>query len=108
MLTLPSAIAAYVQAANSQAPEQVAACFEQDATVRDEQRVRYGREEIAAWSADTVERYRSTIEPLDIASADGQHLMRATVRGNFPGSPVALVFRFTLGGQAIASLEITS
>ena len=108
MLTLPTAIAAYVEAANSQAPEQVAACFQQDATVLDEQHVRHGREEIAAWAADAVERYRSTIEPLDIASVDGQHLMRATVRGNFPGSPITLVFRFALVGQAIASLEITS
>lgn len=34
--------------------------------------------------------------------------MRATVRGNFPGSPATLVFRFALEGQAIGALEITA
>lgn len=107
MLTLPSPIAAYVDAANAQAPEQVAASFEIEATVHDERRIHHGRREIAAWAAESGERYRSTIEPRAIDSVDGQHLMHATVRGDFPGSPATLVFRFTLGDQAIAALEIT-
>lgn len=107
MLTLPLTVAAYVAAANAQDPQRLAACFTEDATVRDEQRVHQGRRQIAAWAADTAERYRSTITPLSIDRIDGAQLLRATVHGNFPGSPATLAFRFTLDAQAIASLEIT-
>lgn len=108
MLTLPTPIAAYVKAANANAPEQVAACFRLDATVRDDGEVLRGREQIAAWARDTGARYQATIEPLGLASADNQHLLRATVRGNFPSSPATLVFRFALVGDAIDALEVTA
>ena len=107
MLILPTPIADYVAATNAHAAEQLAACFQHDATVHDEQRVWQGRADIAAWASETAERYRATMAPLAISSVDGQQHLRAAVSGNFPGSPVNLVFRFTLEGQAIAALEIT-
>lgn len=106
MNKLPQIITEYVKAANAQEPQRVAACFHEDATVKDEGSTRHGRKEIAAWIADTGETYGSTIEPIELEEADGRHMLRATVRGSFPGSPVALNFTFELRAGSIQSLEI--
>lgn len=106
MNTLPQAIAGYVEAANAQAPERLAACFNTDAVVHDEGRERCGRGEIAAWARDTALRYGATIEPAGLDDAGGGHRLRALVRGNFPGSPITLHFHFALRSGAIQSLEI--
>ena len=106
MNTLPHAIAGYIEAANAGAPERLATYFNPDAIVHDEGHERRGREEIAAWARDTGMRYQSTIEPSGLDEANGRHMLRATVRGNFPGSPIVLNFRFELRSGAIQSLEI--
>lgn len=106
MNKLPEAIAGYVEAANAGAPERLASFFNADAIVHDEGHERRGREEIAAWARDTGMRYQSTIEPAALEETGGRHRLRATVRGNFPGSPIALNFHFQLQSGAIQSLEI--
>lgn len=106
MNTLPQAITGYIEAANAGAPERLASCFNPDAIVHDEGQLRRGREEIAAWARDTGRRYQSTIEPVGLEEAGGRHRLRATVRGNFPGSPILLNFHFQLQSGAIQSLEI--
>jgi len=106
MNKLPQIITDYVDAANAREPQRAAACFHEDATVRDEGHTRQGREEIAAWVADTGENYGSTIEPTDLREADGRHILQAAVRGSFPGSPVTLNFHFQLRSGSIQSLEI--
>ena len=106
MNTLPQAIAGYIDAANAQAPERLATFFNPDAIVHDEGHERRGREEIAAWARDTGMRYQSTIEAAGLEEADGRHRLQATVRGNFPGSPIVLHFHFQLRSGAIQSLEI--
>lgn len=103
---LPQPIAGYIDAANAHAPDRLAACFHPDAKVFDEGHVRSGRDQIAAWAAETGQRYQSTIEAAGLEEADGYHRLRATVRGNFPGSPISLHFNFVLSAGSIASLEI--
>jgi hypothetical protein len=107
MHTLPPVIARYVEASNADAPERVAACFDAAATVHDDGHVHRGRDEIAAWARDYGTRYQAVIEPAALEGAGGRHSLRATVRGNFSGSPVTLHFHFELEGDAIVSLEIT-
>jgi ketosteroid isomerase-like protein len=106
MNKLPEPIERYIEAANAQAPKRLAACFNADATVFDEANVRRGREEIEAWVQQTGERYRSVIEPFGMEEADGGQTVRATVRGQFPGSPITLNFHFQLQSGRIQSLEI--
>ena len=106
MNKLPQTITEYLEAANAQAPQRAAACFHVDATVHDEGGTLHGREEIAAWIAETGEKYRATIEPSGLEEADGRHILRAIVRGNFAGSPVTLNFNFLLRAGSIQSLEI--
>lgn len=106
MNTLPHAIAGYIEAANARKPERLATYFNPDAIVHDEGHERRGRAEIAAWARDTGMRYQSTIEPAGLEEAHGRHTLRATVQGNFPGSPITLNFHFQLQSGAIQSLEI--
>lgn len=106
MNKLPQAIASYIDAANAQAPQRVGACFTADATVADEGILLRGRDEIEAWARETGMRYQSIIEPVDLEEADGRHRLHTSVRGNFPGSPIALHFNFLLASGQIAALEI--
>lgn len=106
MNTLPQAIAGYIEAANAQAPELLAACFNDDAIVHDEGHERRGRDQIEAWARDTGMRYKFLIEPAGLEEAAGGHRLRAIVRGDFPGSPITLNFHFVLRAGAIESLEI--
>ena len=43
---------------------------------------------------------------LDSAYADGRTFVRATVTGDFPGSPAMLRFAFALSDDRITALEI--
>ena len=106
MTPLPAPIAAYIDAANAQDPARVAAAFGEDGTVHDEGHLQRGRAAIEAWARESGARYRSVIEPAGLASSEDRHSVRATVRGNFPGSPATLHFHFQLAPDGIASLEI--
>jgi hypothetical protein len=106
MNKLPHAIASYIDAANAQVPGRVADCFSADATVGDEQTKHRGHDDIEAWARETGTRYQSVIEPVGLEEADGIHRLHASVRGNFPGSPISLHFDFRLASGRIASLEI--
>ncbi|USX25250.1 nuclear transport factor 2 family protein [Oxalobacteraceae bacterium OTU3CINTB1] len=106
MNKLPQPITEYVEAANAQDTQRAAACFHEDATVHDEGHTHRGREEIVAWVAESGEKYSATIEPIDLEEADGRHILRTTVCGSFPGSPVALNFDFQLRAGSIQSLEV--
>jgi ketosteroid isomerase-like protein len=106
MNKLPQIITEYVEAANAREPQRAAACFHEDATVQDEGSTPHGREQIAAWIADTGEKYGSTIEPIHLQQTDGRYILRANVRGSFPGSPIELNFTFMLRAGSIESLEI--
>ncbi|MCD2519166.1 nuclear transport factor 2 family protein [Massilia sp. G4R7] len=108
MNRLPQPIADFVAANNAMDPQRIAAAFNLDATVFDEGHLRRGRDDIAAWASDYVARYQSTIEPTGVAQAGDEHVVRATVRGTFPGSPIALDFHFRLQGDGIQSLEVTA
>jgi len=108
MIDLPQPIARYVDAANAQDAQRVAAVFLPHATVHDEGRVHKGREEIAAWAGNTAQQYGSTIAPRSIDQGSERCTLRAEVSGNFPGSPAMLAFHFALQADAIASLEVTA
>jgi nuclear transport factor 2 (NTF2) superfamily protein len=106
MNNLPHVIKGYIEAANAQAPQRVAACFTPDATVADERTLHRGRDEIEAWAHETGARYQAIIEPIHLREAAGRHRLQAKVRGNFPGSPITLRFDFRLVSAGIESLEI--
>jgi len=105
-MNLPQPISDYFKAdANlgGDAPVQV---FTPGAAVTDEGRTHVGHQAIAGWWRAAKDTYRHTAVPLDMVARDGVTEVRATVSGQFAGSPAILTFVFGLQGQEIASLKI--
>ena len=103
---LPDAIDRYVQIANSGTAEAAPECFAPDATVYDEGQTYEGVAAIKNWMAATKKKYSHTIAPLELAERGSQSVLRASLAGNFPGSPITVNFSFVLAGGKIRSLEI--
>jgi SnoaL-like domain len=105
-IQLPGPIERYLQIANSGTSEAASECFAPDATVCDEGRTYAGVAAIRDWMAATKQKYRHTLAPLGLAERDGQCVVRATIAGSFPGSPITVNFSFVLADGKIRSLEI--
>jgi uncharacterized protein (TIGR02246 family) len=105
-IELPTAIAAYFAGSNAHDADACAACFTDDAVVRDEGRKRQGQAAIRGWMAEVSEKYRHTVEVIGVVERDGETFVTGRVAGNFPGSPIDLRYTFTLAGEKIARLEI--
>ena len=103
---LPKPIELYFASANSNDTEDLDACFAVDATVQDEGHTYKGLAAIKEWKSATRKRYEPKIEPRETVERNGKTVVRSTVSGNFPGSPVKLEFIFGLQGNKITSLEI--
>jgi ketosteroid isomerase-like protein len=105
-ITLPGAIARYLEAANHFDAAAAAACFTPDATVRDEAHSYVGTEAIKTWVSNTSEKYRPQTTALDVRETGPVVAVKVRVEGQFPGSPVELDFEFSLRNDAIAELTI--
>jgi ketosteroid isomerase-like protein len=103
---VPKAIAEYFQAANGDDPDRVAACFAEDAVVKDERRGTSGRAAIRAWAEETQRKYRYHAEIKNVEKQAVRYVVTAHLTGDFPGSPIDLNYRFKLNGAEIVSLEI--
>jgi ketosteroid isomerase-like protein len=104
--SLRAPLGAYFAAHNAQDADRVAACFSEDAVVRDEGHDNRGRAAVRAWASETSRRYHHTAEVLAVEDAPDRTVVTARVTGNFPGSPAELRYRFQLDGDAIRALEI--
>jgi len=105
-IDLPAPVAAYF-AADTTGAEAVAQCFTDGAVVIDERQEYRGRTAIARWKAEASAKFRYTVDRLGAHVSGDQTTVTGRVRGDFPGSPVDLQYRFTLEGDKIARLEIT-
>jgi ketosteroid isomerase-like protein len=104
-LDLPAPVAAYF-VADTTGAEAVAQCFTDDAVVIDQRQEFRGRTAIARWKAEASAKFRYTVDRLGAHVSVDQTTVTGRVRGDFPGSPVDLQYRFTLEGDKIARLEI--
>lgn len=104
---LPKSLAEYFAAANTDDADRIAACFAENAVVRDEGRDIRGRSAVRAWAEDTRRKYRFHAEVLTIEEAVDQTVVTAHLTGDFPGNPVDLRYRFRLAGPEIIALEIS-
>ena len=77
-----------------------------DAVVKDEGREHRGVPAIREWMKETIRKYKFKAQPTGVGHESDRTLVRVTVSGDFPGSPVALTYSFKLDGQKIARLEI--
>ncbi len=103
---LPKPIAAYFEADRSQDTDAVAACFGDDAVVKDEHRTHTGRDAIRRWKEEASTAYIYTVEPIALSQDDAHTIVTGHVAGSFPGSPIDLRYIFRLDGDRIAALEI--
>jgi ketosteroid isomerase-like protein len=106
--SLPEPIAAYIDGANAQDVGAVAACFHEDALVRDEGRDRQGIAAIREWEEEVSNKYHPLAEVIDVVETAGKTIVTCLVSGTFPGSPIELRYAFTLDGGKITLLEIRS
>lgn len=106
---LPEGLARYFDAQNRHDIEAMVGAFAPEARVRDEGRDIVGTEAIREWKQETSARYRVTVRP-DRAERIGDEVaVGATVSGSFPGSPLAMTYRFRLDGAGrIAALSVTA
>ena len=103
---LPKPVADYVAYGSADDSEALASCFASHAIVRDEGRTYAGREAIKAWHAEARKKYQHTLEPLAVVKRGGKTVLKGSVSGNFPNSPINLEHIFEFFGNRIASLEI--
>jgi ketosteroid isomerase-like protein len=106
-VTLPKSVAEYFAAANSDDADRVAACFAEDAVVRDEGREIHGRDAVRAWAEEVRRKYRFHAEVMTVEEAADRTVVTAHLTGDFPGNPVDLRYRFKLRGPEIIALEIS-
>ncbi|MGR3248075.1 MAG: nuclear transport factor 2 family protein [Paracoccus sp. (in: a-proteobacteria)] len=105
-MQLPRPIQTYFTARAPQEGDVLAAAFAPDAIVHDEGHSHHGPQAIRAWWLAAKARYRHHAEPIDVTDTAGKTVVRATVTGDFPGSPAVLTFTFGVAGDRIADLEI--
>jgi len=105
-IPMPAPVADYFLHANAHDADAVAACFSQDAEVRDEGHAYRGPDAIRAWKRATSARYGATAHPVSCEVTPPGCIVQAEVTGNFPGSPVRIVFDFSLDGPVITALAI--
>lgn len=105
-MQVPEPLAGYVAAQNARSVDAVLACFTDDAVVRDERREYRGTSSIRGWLEETTATYHPTLEVLDVHTASERVLLRVSVSGAFPGSPIQLRYDVMLDRARIARLEI--
>ena len=106
-LNLPKPIDTYFTADRGEGKNDIAQCFTENATVKDEGQTYVGLAAIKRWKEDSANKYTYTSEPFSFEAKDGLDIVTSHLTGNFPGSPVDLRYIFSLEGDKIASLEIT-
>lgn len=102
---LPPVIAAFFEATNTREFADFLSLFTAEAHVNDEANDYYGAE-IAAWIDRATADTKPTAEVTGITGDGERIVVTAGVSGNFPGSPVQLLYSFTLKDDKIAELFI--
>jgi hypothetical protein len=103
---LPPPIAAYAAANARLDAAGMLAPFARDAVVRDDGGTHAGRDAIRAWIEGATIAARAVFTPRHWRAEAGGIVVEGLTSGDFPGSPIAFTFRFTLRDDAIAALEI--
>ena len=103
---IPTAVTAYLDAANRFDAAGAAACFTPNAVVRDEHKDYIGSPAIERWVSQTSLEYRPRVTETSTQMRANTVRMAVRVTGDFPGSPVALDYEFRLQDGKIAQLDI--
>lgn len=103
-MNLPNVVTELVKAQNNFDSAAYANCFTETAVVFDEGKTHNGRTEIKDWIDKANKEYQATMKLLDYSEAE--HILKAEVAGNFPGSPAILTYYYEFEDGLIRSLKI--
>jgi ketosteroid isomerase-like protein len=106
VIELPAPVSAFFEVSNRHDAEAVADRFTPDALVHDENADHRGRAAIRDWAAQTHRKFAARLTPRDARTEGSVSIVRTSVAGTFPGSPIDLEFRFTTRRDSIAELII--
>jgi hypothetical protein len=106
--SLPPSVQNYFSGKNARDLTVAVSGFAQSAVVKDEGRDHSGPLAIRAWIAETVARYDDQADVRSVASNGNTVEVMAEVSGTFSGSPILLRFNFTVEGDQIILLEIST
>ena len=104
---LEPALAHYFAATNEHDVAEMVSAFAEEAVVRDEGQEHRGLAAIRSWVETTIEKYGYRVDPIDSSRIGAKTVVRVSVHGGFPGSPITLRYEFTVDRQKIARLEIS-
>ncbi|WP_376984373.1 nuclear transport factor 2 family protein [Bosea sp. R86505] len=105
-MDLPNCIKAYFEADSRNDVEALMATLSPGAIVEDERQRHAGLDAIRAWWMEAKQKTPHVNAPIDVTTTGDVTQVRTRVSGDFPGSPVTLLFTFTVANDAIARLEI--
>ena len=104
---LPKPIADYVAANARLDLEGMVQPFAPDAVVEDDRNRHVGYDEIRSWIQQETLASRAIFTP-DTLRHEGDHVVvEGPTAGDFKGSPLRFIFRFTLDDDVIRALRIT-
>ena len=106
-MNLPKVVEDLVQAQNNFDNIAYAACFSETGEMFDEGVLYKGRVAIEHLIAETNEKYRSVMKPLEYTANGTSGVLSAEVSGTFPGSPLVLKFHFDIIDGKIQYLKVT-
>ncbi|MFD8339300.1 nuclear transport factor 2 family protein [Streptomyces solisilvae] len=93
-ISLPATIESFFVAKNAHAADAVALTFADDAHVEDDGKTYHGRDEIRDWSDKESGSVQIVLTVTEASRHGKKAVVTADASGNFPGSPLAFVFRF--------------
>ena len=105
-MSIPKVVTELVKAQENFDSTAYADCFTETAVVLDEGKTYNGKSEIKSWIEKANKEYQVTMKPLEYSEI--AEILKAEVSGNFPGSPVILVYHLNLKNGLIQSLKITT
>jgi hypothetical protein len=107
-LTLPLPIVAMLAAHNTHDASAFAACFTDDAVVRDEGRTHIGPAAIRDWFENVSRKYKMQFHVTDLTTQDGEPVLHGNVSGEFDGSPLSMRYFLGLEDGKIVALKIAA
>lgn len=105
---LPKPIAAYVEANAELDVDGMLLPFAADAVVYDDGGRHQGHAELRTWLEEAVIAAKAIFTPNTLRHENGKVAVEGPAHGDFKGSPIRFTFCFTLVGDAIETLEITT
>jgi hypothetical protein len=103
-MNLPKVVTELIKTQNNFDSVAYAKCFTETAVVFDEGKTHKGRKEIENWIDKANKEYQATMKPLEYS--ESEHTLKTEVSGTFPGSPIALTYRYEFKDDLIQSLKI--